>query len=598
MPAVPASLQPLVLDELARLCASDSLRRTQALVRLLRYLVERHVAGDAQALRETSIALEVFRRDPGTYDPQSDPIVRVSTGRLRERIGSHYERRDGAMVRIVLPKGGYVPEYVVSADSVAPRRGIAVLRTRNATGDATLDTFCAALADRLCDHLARAGIARVIARASVDGAVARSDGPAALADLLDVAWILDSAVALEDGDARGDALRIAVRMLDAADASVRWSEARIAGGESRHAAADRLIDAVVVRVAETLPGTGAPAQATSRGDELPPAQRAALDAARLLLLQRTLPATEEAIALAERAAAACPGSAQAWGVLASALYSRMTFQDQRIAPLAGRVRAAAEHALALDPDEPVALRSKAIIVGRYEWRVAEASALFERALRAMPHYTSARLNRADLLIARGEFERALAEVNLALVYDPLSSSVRLARALALAMLQRYDEARAEWSILRASGERSYWVYTGPARMEALAGRLDVARALSDEALRSFPDLPDPLLTAAYVAASAGDGDTALRVDGDLASRFPHFSPTHRALVRGVLRDRAGVLQRLDDAIDARDIAFLHAGVAPEFAWLAKDPEFARRVATAGCSPQRPATAATLRRAAD
>ncbi len=594
MAAVPASLQPLVLDELARLCASDSLRRSQALVRLLRYLVERHVAGDAQALRETSIALEVFRRDPGTYDPQSDPIVRVSTGRLRERIGSHYEHREGAMVRIVLPKGGYVPEYVVSADTVAPRRGIAVLRTRNATGDAGLDAFCAALADRLCDHLARAGIARVVARASVDGAVARGDGPASLADVLDVAWILDSAVTRDDGDV----LRIAVRLLDAADASVRWSETRTACGESRHASADRLVDAVVVRVAETLPEGRTPAAGAARAAVLPPAQRSALDATRLLLLQRTLAATEEAVALAEQTVAACPGSAQAWGVLASALYSRMTFQDQRIAPLAGRVRAAAEHALALDPDEPVALRSKAIIVGRYEWRVAEASALFERALRAMPHYTSARLNRADLLIARGEFERALAEVNLALVYDPLSSSVRLARALALAMLQRYDEARAEWSILRASGERSYWVYTGPARMEALAGRLDVARALSDEALRSFPDLPDPLLTAAYVAASAGDGDTALRVDGDLASRFPHFSPTHRALVRGVLRDRAGVLQRLDDAIDARDIAFLHAGVAPEFAWLAKDPEFARRVATAGCSPQRPATAATLRRAAD
>jgi len=124
-----------IRDELARLIDSEALRRAPSHVRLLRYLVEKRVTGDAVALRETSIALEVFRRDPSAYDPRTDPIVRVSIGRLRERLETHYSHYDAPpKVRIVLPRGSYAPEFVpiAAVEPVAP--GIAVLRTRNVSG--------------------------------------------------------------------------------------------------------------------------------------------------------------------------------------------------------------------------------------------------------------------------------------------------------------------------------------------------------------------------------------------------------------------------------------------------------------------------------
>ena len=100
-------------EELARLIDSDALRRAPSHMRLLRYLVEKRIAGDSAALRETAIALEVFRRDPSTYDPQTDPIVRVTTGRLRERLDAHYARFEAVpKLRIVLPKGRYAPEFI------------------------------------------------------------------------------------------------------------------------------------------------------------------------------------------------------------------------------------------------------------------------------------------------------------------------------------------------------------------------------------------------------------------------------------------------------------------------------------------------------
>ncbi len=94
---------------------SDALRRAPSHMRLLRYLVEKRIAGDAPALRETPIALEVFRRDPATYDSRRDPIVRVTVCRLRARLASHYAGCEmPPMLRIVLPKGRYAPEFVTS----------------------------------------------------------------------------------------------------------------------------------------------------------------------------------------------------------------------------------------------------------------------------------------------------------------------------------------------------------------------------------------------------------------------------------------------------------------------------------------------------
>src|SRR4249920_3783293 len=146
----------LIQEELSRLIDSDALRRAPSHARLLRYLVENRVAGDDTALRETSIALEVFRRDPTTYDPRTDPIVRVTTGRLRDRLEAHYSRFDAPpKLRIVLPKGRYAPEFVALDGAAGSPLGIAVLRTRNQTGDIALDGACNEYADQLADRLAR-----------------------------------------------------------------------------------------------------------------------------------------------------------------------------------------------------------------------------------------------------------------------------------------------------------------------------------------------------------------------------------------------------------------------------------------------------------
>ena len=77
----------------------------------MRYIVERQLAGDDAALRETAIGLEVYGR-PASYDPKTDPIVRVEASRLRSRLREYYES-EGANdpIRIDMPKGSYVPSF-------------------------------------------------------------------------------------------------------------------------------------------------------------------------------------------------------------------------------------------------------------------------------------------------------------------------------------------------------------------------------------------------------------------------------------------------------------------------------------------------------
>lgn len=84
---------------------------------LLRHLVERALAGDLASLKETVLAVEVFGRDAGGFDPRSDTIVRVETRRLRRRLAQFFDGEGQRLpLRIELPVGSYVPLIAQRAD--------------------------------------------------------------------------------------------------------------------------------------------------------------------------------------------------------------------------------------------------------------------------------------------------------------------------------------------------------------------------------------------------------------------------------------------------------------------------------------------------
>ena len=67
------------------------------------------LAGRGERLKAYNVALEVFDR-PETFDPITDPLVRIEAARLREKLREYYgtEGQSDA-IHIDLPKGTYAP---------------------------------------------------------------------------------------------------------------------------------------------------------------------------------------------------------------------------------------------------------------------------------------------------------------------------------------------------------------------------------------------------------------------------------------------------------------------------------------------------------
>src|ERR1700730_5605144 len=95
---------------------SHSSRQTK----LLQYLCNKVLLGEAEHIKATTIAMEVFGRR-WDFDESRDSIVRVEAHRLRRKLAKYYEG-EGAKnhLRIVLAPGGYVPEFIFNEGQTSP----------------------------------------------------------------------------------------------------------------------------------------------------------------------------------------------------------------------------------------------------------------------------------------------------------------------------------------------------------------------------------------------------------------------------------------------------------------------------------------------
>ena len=86
---------------------------------MLEYVVQNSIEGNLTALKERMVGSAVFGR-PADYDVANDPVVRIAAGEVRKRLSQYFSEHPGAEVRIELPAGGYVAEFLLGAHSVLP----------------------------------------------------------------------------------------------------------------------------------------------------------------------------------------------------------------------------------------------------------------------------------------------------------------------------------------------------------------------------------------------------------------------------------------------------------------------------------------------
>lgn len=109
-----------VVEQLDRICGSESFRQSRQSVKLLRYLVEHSLEGSEEALRERAIGSTLFGREP-KYDTNEDSIVRVSVAEVRKRLARYYhEAGADQRLEMSIPVGSYRVEFQTRGPSKGP----------------------------------------------------------------------------------------------------------------------------------------------------------------------------------------------------------------------------------------------------------------------------------------------------------------------------------------------------------------------------------------------------------------------------------------------------------------------------------------------
>jgi hypothetical protein len=100
-----------IQEQLGKLLADSHFSQSRRFPSFLRYVVEKTLAGQDDALKERTLGVEIFGRRPD-YDTASDPIVRVTAAEIRKRIAQYYQDPGHeSELRVSLPPGSYIPQF-------------------------------------------------------------------------------------------------------------------------------------------------------------------------------------------------------------------------------------------------------------------------------------------------------------------------------------------------------------------------------------------------------------------------------------------------------------------------------------------------------
>jgi len=114
-------------QQIDKLIKSHSLRTSESLCKLLRYLAEHSLDHPGVALKEYQIATEVLGRSAG-FDPQSDSTVRVQAGRLRVKLAEYYAHEGTEdLIVVEIPKGSYALAFHVRPSKAGAQPAISLI---------------------------------------------------------------------------------------------------------------------------------------------------------------------------------------------------------------------------------------------------------------------------------------------------------------------------------------------------------------------------------------------------------------------------------------------------------------------------------------
>ncbi|HWW85746.1 MAG TPA: hypothetical protein VNZ26_19250 [Vicinamibacterales bacterium] len=569
--AEPETNPAAVRAALERILSSDALVGADRRVRLLRFLVERTLAGDSAALKESVIAVEVFDRAPD-YDPKVDSVVRVEMGRLRSRLVEYYSHAGtNDPVRIDIRKGSYQPVFVSrepraaaveSAPSAPPvqsrfrikgavavaaaalalvvlvlsgalsfRRGaramnalpssIAVLPFLNLSGTPDYEYLTDSISDELTEALAESTALRVVARTSAFQFKGKNVDVREIGRRLGAEALLEGSMSKKD-----ERLRLVIQLIRVSDGYHLWSRTYDASMADLQSVEAEIAKTTVHALLPQADVSRRPSVLASTTD--PEAHDLYLRA-KYFLAVRTPDALQKSLMLARQAIERDPSYPLPYETVATAEWVLGTLTMQRQKEAAERALSALDKAIALAPNygDAHALRGALIYVHDWDWDRAESE------YRLAQDSGSPKVDSfyGWGLATRGRFDEADLHLRRAEELDPLATSPLQNRSAAFYMTRHYAEARRELQRWLELDPRSVYGLVISGTVNLLENKCDDAESAFRQIDTLYPNLLTLKANIAIADAHCGHQEDARRFLSQLAAVSGNGGPS---VVKGMV----------------------------------------------------------------
>ena len=562
-------------QQLDRILGSRTFQPVERLKRFLTFVVTETLDGRGDQLKEYVIAVQVFGKEE-SFDPRTDPLVRVQARRLRARLERYY-RDEGSHDELMLelPKGGYTPtirprdrdraQPRAVGVTIASQNSIAVLPISDDTQDARLGPFCRGTRDEIIHALSKMGGLRVVA-ATVE---TPQHDPRDIAQRFDAATIITGSARASD-----ERIRLVVHVVDGVSGRYVWSEAREASPADTLAVQEAIAGAIRARL---QPDEGSPTgtRGFRRASENLAAHNLYLQG-RYHLNQRTEEGLQKALDFFEKAVLEDPRFAQAHSGLADAYGLCAHYAVRRPVDVWTKAASSAATAVMLDGNSSEAHTSLAHVRSTQDWDWFGAEREFLRAIALDPNYSTAHHWYAmSCLVPMERLDEAREQMQQAQALDPVSSII--ARDLAMTQYYRRDFDAAldqcDHTIeLNPHFSPAYWLL---GFIQEQRGDLDESIAAFQRAVHLSPISPRMQSALARALAISGKRQQALKLLKTLEEMAPrrYVSPFELAVIHLALGHRELGLQWLSKAADDRAFEMTSLTVDPRLESIRESPEY-------------------------
>lgn len=446
---------------------------------------------------------------------------------------------------------------------------IAVLPFVDMSSDKDQEYMSDGIAEELLNLLAKIPELRVISRSSAFSYKGKDIKLAQVAEELNVTHILEGSVRKA-----GNQIRITAQLIEARSDSHLWSETYDRTLDDIFAIQDEISASVVSQLEIKLLGEAPHLRETN------PEAYALYLRARHLHAQGSPETYRQANDMFKQAVALDPEFASAWDSLANnymTLANSSLLQADEGYPLA---RAAAEKALAIDPDHALALSHLGWIAMTHDNDPTQAASYLERALQLAPGNSDIISNAASLLFFLGRYQESIALNEYANARDPVNPVGFSNIGYLYMVVGRLEDAVAAYEEVRrlSPAYLGNYYYMGTALL--LMGKPEAALA----AMQKEQYTVYRLLGEAVAYHALGDSRASDAALAEVIEKYEAEWAYNIAYVLAYRNEADRAFEWLDKAVEYRDTGLVEVMAKPEFANIHDDPRWLPFLESVGKAP--------------